>query len=80
MESLAMDLSHRDLTQYIQTSCVFPSMVNTNPDVRAVVEEGLQRKIIMSPEYAADRIVQEILQNKEIITLPRYLYYLCYLT
>lgn len=80
MESLAMDLNHRDLAKYIKTSCVFPSMIDTNEDVRAVVEEGLYHKIIMSPKYAATRIVDEILQNKEIITLPRYLYYLCYLT
>lgn len=78
VEGLSLDLYHRNIHD-VKTTCIFPYFVDTNPGVRASVLEGSTRKVILDPTKSGKVIVDGILRNKDIITLPRNIYYMSYL-
>lgn len=80
MESLALQLYFDDQSDFIKTTTVFPSFVDTRPCVKIVVEKGTRGEKLYSGEECGQAIVTGILKEKEIVTIPWTVYYLFYLT
>lgn len=78
IEGLSLDLYHRNI-HTVKTTCIFPYFVDTNPGVRASVLEGSYRKVILDPKKSGQVIVDGLLRDEDIITLPRNLYYMSYI-
>uniref|UniRef100_A0A336MY90 Short-chain dehydrogenase/reductase 3 n=1 Tax=Culicoides sonorensis TaxID=179676 RepID=A0A336MY90_CULSO len=78
IEGLSIDLHHRNIN-CINTTCIFPYFIDTNPAIKEIVKEGTYRKVILDPIKSGKTIVEGILRNEEIVTLPRNTYYLSYL-
>lgn len=79
MEALAMELHHRGHDEYVKTTCIFPYFIETSSDVTQSVQEGCRYKVLFDLQESAKRMVDGILRNEEIITIPRSSYYLVYL-
>lgn len=80
MESLALQLHHRRQSEFIKTTCAFPSFINTNKF--AIDTANLSFKsgpILLDLKTTASEILKGILRNQEILVLPRSYYYLMYL-
>lgn len=78
MEGLTLDLHHRNLSEYIKTTCYFPHFMDTGPRVRTAITDGCNHKVIFDPKIGATHVVNGILKNDEIVMFPWYLYYAAY--
>lgn len=79
METLSMEMYLRGQSDYIKTTCVFPYFVETSSDIKDATHVHLKFKSILKMDESAEQIVDGILRNEEIITLPRAWYYFTYL-
>lgn len=74
MESLTMDLTLKKHDSYIKTSTVFPYFISTNKTIVDVYEKGMKGpNMMLKPDQTAQEYVTRVLQNEEIIVLPRYI-------
>lgn len=79
MEGLCLDLHHRNLSDYIKTTCFFPYFMDTGAGIRNAVVGGSNHKVIFDPQVAAAHVVNRMLINEEIVTFPDHLYYMSYI-
>lgn len=79
MEALVMQLQHDGHDKYIKTTTSFPYFVDTRPYLKDVVENGMTLKKIYSAKECGEQVVDAILKEIEIVTLPNIFYYLIYL-
>lgn len=80
MESLAMQLLHRGESDFIKTTCIFPYFIRTSQAPVESVMQGCRHKILYDVSHSARKMVEGILRNEEIITIPRVHYFFLYLT
>lgn len=59
-----------DHDQYIHTTCVFPSFINTRKELSDILDQMEAVGPRMSPSYVADKIVEGVKVNKRSIILP----------
>ena len=70
MNALYDELCAYDNDDYIKTTCVFPSFINTRKQLSDMLDKVDEISPRMTPEYAADEIVKGILLNKRDVTIP----------
>lgn len=78
MEALSAQLYVDGHSDYIKTSTVFPYFVATRTCVKNVVKDGIMLSKIYSPEDCGHAIVDAVVKEKEITTLPSiaYIFYI----
>lgn len=79
MESLALQLNHRDQSEFIKTTCAFPYFIRTNPQAINSLKDGGKVHLMLSPKSTAETITKAALRNEEIVAVPHWFYYLSYL-
>lgn len=75
MESLSGNLSFNGHDKYIKTTTIYPTSVATSEQVCNAYEKGTKIKVgQLSPAKAAETVLDAILYEEEIVTIPRYHY------
>lgn len=59
-----------DHDEYIHTTCVFPSFINTRKELTDILDKMDAVGPRMSPSYVANRIIEAVKKNKQSIILP----------
>lgn len=64
------ELCVEDHDEYIHTTCVFPSFINTRKELTDILDqmEGVGPR--MSASFVADQVVEAVLKNKRTLVLP----------
>lgn len=71
MEALAMQLYHEGHHDYIKTSTVFPYFIDSNPYIIDVILKGCRQKVVFGLDATGRGLVEGVLREDEIITLPK---------
>ena len=71
MNALYDELCAYENDDYIKTTCVFPSFINTRKQLSDMLDQVDEVAPRMTPEYAADEIVKGILLDKRDVTIPK---------
>jgi all-trans-retinol dehydrogenase (NAD+) len=72
MNALYDEICAYDQEEFIKTTCVFPSFINTRKELGDLLDETTEILPRMTPEFVADEIVKAILYGKRDVTLPKY--------
>lgn len=78
MESLRLDLKAKGHSDYIRTTTVFPSFINTNCAIKEFAEQASKVIVTLGPESVAGTIVNGIVKNRTIVAIPCILKYYGY--
>lgn len=70
MSALYDELCTFDHDEFIKTTTVFPSFVNTRKELGDVLDNITEMTARMPPSYVAKKIVEGIEKNKRDVTLP----------
>lgn len=73
MEALAIQLHVDGHSAYVKTTTVFPHFVNTRPLIKNMVDKGCNLKVMLPTEQCGRAAVNGLLEERDIITVPRYL-------
>jgi len=70
IRALNDELGVEDHDDYIHTTCVFPSFINTRKELTKILDqmEGVGPR--MSAAFVADEVVKAIKKNKRTLILP----------
>ena len=68
MEGLEEELFIEGHSEYIHTTCVYPTLLNTRKEI--VDAFNFNDYTIFSPEYAAEIIVKALKTNKKHVSVP----------
>lgn len=79
METLALDMHVEGHGDYIRTTTVCPYFIATNNTVVATVKAGMNYTYgVLKVEDVAQRVVQGVCRNEEVIVCPDYIKSIAY--
>lgn len=70
MGALHDELCVFDHDEFIKTTCVYPTFINTRKEVCELLDKCEEPIPRMTPEYVADQVVKGMLIDKKDIVLP----------
>ena len=70
MNALYDELCVKDQDEFIKLTTAYPNFINTRKDLSDMLEKLGEVAPRMTPDYAADGMVNALLQNKRLIVIP----------